>query len=234
VFNEIKTFKHVLDKIINLNIENINKEIIIIESNSTDGTREDVLQYKNKPDIKIIFENKPLGKGHAVRAGLSIATGDCIIIQDADLEYDPNDYHKLLAPLVNGQAEFVLGTRMANGSKNWQLRKFKKEKFFEYCLNLGHIFFNILFNLTYGQKLTDPFTMFKVFKRSCIDNISFTANRFDFDWELVGKLCRKGYKPLEIPIKYKSRSYKDGKKVSLLKDPILFFIANFKYRFCKI
>jgi hypothetical protein len=98
-------------------------------------------------------------------------------------------------------------------------------------MNLGHVLFTALFNVTYGTRLRDPFTMFKVFRRDCLSGLTFEANRFDFDWELVGKLVRAGYRPLEIPVNYRSRSFTEGKKVSLLRDPLTWIRACFKFRF---
>ncbi len=165
---------------------------------------------------------------------MAVAIGDYILIQDADLEYDINDYDKLLEPLRTGKADFVLGSRHSIERRSWKIRRFESGKMHQYYMNLGHILFTQLFNIVYGQRLKDPFTMYKVFRRSCIDGLNFTADRFDFDWELAGKLCRKGYTPLEIPIHYSARSYAEGKKVSLVLDPILWVIACFKYRFCKL
>jgi glycosyltransferase involved in cell wall biosynthesis len=234
-YNEGLTFKKMMDAVLAQPLERLEKEIIIIESNSSDDTRLEVMSYKDLPRVKIILEDKPEGKGHAVREGLKYATGDYVLIQDADLEYDVADYPKLLAPLQNREAEVVLGSRH-NGTKgnSLSLRKFPNQPFTAIFMNVGHIFFTWLFNVTYGQNLKDPFTMYKVFRRECIEGVTFEANRFDFDWELLGKLCRKGFKPLEISISYKSRHFCDGKKVSLLKDPISWIVACFKYRFTKL
>ncbi len=101
-------------------------------------------------------------------------------------------------------------------------------------MNLGHVFFTALFNVVYGTRLRDPFTMFKVFRRDCLYGLTFESNRFDFDWELVGKLVRAGYRPLEIPVNYRSRSFSEGKKVSFFRDPLTWIRACFKYRFVRL
>jgi hypothetical protein len=101
-------------------------------------------------------------------------------------------------------------------------------------MNVGHVFFTGLFNVVYGTRLRDPFTMFKVFRRDCIHGLTFESNRFDFDWELVGKLVRAGYRPLEIPVNYRSRSFAEGKKVSFFRDPLTWIRACFKYRFTRL
>ena len=227
VFNEKNTFSELITRLIAKEIPGLNKEIIIVESNSTDGTKEEVIKYKNQPGIKIIFEDKPEGKGHAVRNGLKHATGDFIMIQDGDLEYDLNDYDQLLEPLVKYQKAFVLGSRH---SKGWKMRKFEKQPFMALLMNVGQIFFTTLLNILYGQNLKDPFTMYKVFRRDCLYGLTFKANRFDFDFELVIKLLRKGYIPVEIPINYTSRSFSQGKKVSVLRDPPQWLWALIKYR----
>jgi glycosyltransferase involved in cell wall biosynthesis len=231
VFNEAKTFSQMMGLLSEKNISSLEKEIIIVESNSTDGTREAVLEYKNKPEVKIILEDKPRGKGAAVRTGLLHATGDFILIQDGDLEYDLNDYDKLLAPLIKNEAAFVLGSRHVNG---WKMRHFETAPWTSFIMNVGHVFFVTLLNILCGQKLKDPFTMYKVFRRDCLHGLTFKANRFDFDFELVIKLLRKGYVPLEIPINYKSRSFSEGKKVSIIRDPLTWIVALFRFRFEKL
>lgn len=234
VYNEATTFTRTLDAVLQQDLGDIAKEIIIVESNSQDGTREQVLRYRDLPEVKIILEDQPSGKGHAVRAGLLEATGNYILIQDADDEYDVGDYPKLLAPLIAGTHKLVLGSRHSRERRSWKIRQFKGHAFSRWLLNLGHIFFTQLFNLTYGQRLKDPFTMYKVFRRECLNGLEFESNRFDFDWELLGKLCRKGYRPIEIPISYTSRSFDDGKKVSIFRDPITWIIACFKFKFCPL
>ena len=168
-----------------------------------------------------------MGKGHAVRSGLAIAGGDIILIQDADLEYSLDDYEKLLAPILEGRTNFVLGTRHTPGSL--AMRKFGKDNHYAMLFNLAHLAFTALLNVSLGLQMTDPFTMFKVFNKKCLDCINLECNRFDFDWELVIKLTRAGFKPLEVPVAYKSRDFQEGKKVSILKDPPTWINAWWKY-----
>jgi hypothetical protein len=132
---------------------------------------------------------------------------------------------------MNGRAAFVLGTRHGREGATWKVRHFADQAAVSWFMNLGHVFFTALFNVTYGTRLRDPFTMFKVFRRDCLHGLTFEANRFDFDWELVGKFVRAGYRPLEIPVNYRSRSFHEGKKVSLIRDPLTWLRACFKYRF---
>ena len=234
VYNEKAGFLRVFECVYAKKLASVEKEIIIVESKSTDGTREDVLSVKDRPGVRVILEDTPRGKGHAVRAGLAQATGDFIIIQDADLEYDIEDYDILLDPLIRNRAAFVLGIRHGQEGGTSKMRRFEDQRALGTVMNLAHVFFTELFNVVYGQRLADPFTMFKLFRRDCISGLTLECNRFDFDWELVAKLVRRGYTPTEIPVNYVSRSFAAGKKVALIRDPLTWFRACFKYRFVKI
>ena len=183
--------------------------------------------------MKIENQETPRGRGHAVRAGLRHATGDYILIQDADLDYDLNDYEPLLQPLMTGAAAFVLGSRHDSDGRNWKIRHFTDQAGVSQVMNIGHVFFTALFNVVYGTRLRDPFTMFKVFRRDCLYGRTFESNRFDFDGS-DGKLVRAGYRPLEIPVNYQSRSFSEGKKVSFFRDPLTWIRACFKYRFVRL
>ena len=231
VFNERATFPVVIEQLLRKEIPGVDISVIIVESNSTDGTRDAVRQIEGHPRVTVVYEETPRGKGHAVRRGLERADGDYVLIQDADLEYDIDDYPALLEPLMNGRAAFVLGSRHGKDGPTWKVRHFADQVAVSWFMNLGHVLFTALFNVTYGTRLRDPFTMFKVFRRDCLYGLTFEANRFDFDWELVGKLVRAGYRPLEIPVNYRSRSFTEGKKVSLFRDPLTWIRACFKYRF---
>ncbi len=207
-------------------------ELVLVESNSTDGTRDIVKRYQDHPRVKIVFEDIPQGKGHAVRAGFKIADGDFILIQDADNEYDIEDYDVLIEALLSGREAFVLGAR--HGSNTWKMRKFTDQPIRAFVLNLGHWFFTMLINISCGVWLRDPFTMYKVFRKDCIKDLSFETNRFDFDYELLIKLIRKGFRPIEIPVCYRSRSFAEGKKVRMFADPWTWLKAIAKYRFAKL
>ena len=229
VYNEKATAKQALDAVLSKEIPGFEIEFIIVESNSTDGTREIILSYKSDLRTKLIFEERPQGKGHAVRTGLKLATGNIILIQDADLEYDINDYESLIAPIASGRQKFVLGCR--HGAGGWAIRKFGDQPLHALVLNIAHWSFTLLINCSLGIWLRDPFTMYKVFDRDCIKGLNFVCNRFDFDWELLIKLVRKGYRPIEIPVSYRSRSFKAGKKIRMIRDPITWIIAWAKSRF---
>jgi SAM-dependent methyltransferase len=232
-FNEVKTFGALMETVLRKELPGLRMEIIVVESNSTDGTRELALTYQNHPHVKLMLEDQPRGKGHAVRAGLSAATGDYILIQDADLEYDLEDYDGLLEPLVAGRAAFVLGSR--HGGRNvWKMRQFTGQHSLSLFVNFGHWFFTTLINVLFFQRLRDPFTMFKVFRRDCLYALEFECDRFDFDFELLIKLIRKGYHPVELPVNYRSRSFKDGKKVRMFRDPLTWLKALARLRFAEI
>jgi glycosyltransferase involved in cell wall biosynthesis len=177
--------------------------------------------------VKVIWQDRPRGKGNAVRAGLEVASGDFVLIQDADLEYDLDDYEALLEPLLKERAAFVLGSRH---SGTVRMRKFTDQRLLGAVLDTAHLFFAGVINVLYGQNLKDPFTMFKVFRRDCLYGLQFECNRFDFDHELVIKLVLKGYRPLEIPVNYCSRSFKQGKKIRFFRDPPSWIAADLKYR----
>ena len=230
-FNESPTFPLLMDALLKKEIPGVDREIIVIESNSTDGTRELAKQYLGHPEVKLVLEDQPRGKGHAIREGFRHATGDVVLIQDADLEYDLDDYDALLAPILSHRALFVLGTRHGG---TWKMRRFARQKTLAASLNLGHAFFTGVINVLFRQHMTDPFTMFKVFRRDCLFGLEFHCDRFDFDHELVIKFVRKGYRPLEIPVNYSSRSFREGKKVRLFRDPFTWLWVDLKLRFARV
>jgi glycosyltransferase involved in cell wall biosynthesis len=229
VFNERATFPQLMRTLLAKRLDHlgIGREIILVESNSTDGTRELVAGFAGTAGVTVIWQERPRGKGHAVRAGLGAATGDIVLIQDADLEYDLDDYDVLLEPLLAERAAFVLGSRH---SGTVRMRKFTDQRMLGAVLDSAHLFFTGLINLLYGQKLKDPFTMFKVFRRDCLYGLQFECNRFDFDHELLIKLLLKGYRPLEIPVNYCSRSFRQGKKIRFFRDPPTWIAADLKFR----
>lgn len=229
IYNEAATCQELLDRVLNIKLP-VKKEIIIIESNSTDGTREIIQKLEKQKEIKLIWQPKPLGKGNAVQHGLAIATGDIILIQDADLEYKPEEYPLLLAPILAHKTSFVLGSRPL-GKESWSIRRYPSYFFYARLLNFGGLLYTMLFNLFYGIWLTDPATMFKVFRKECIKDVLWKTTYFDFDWELVAKLIRKGYKPIEIPISYASRSTAEGKKIRFFRDGFLVLCAIVRFRF---
>ena len=176
----------------------------------------------------MILQDAPRGKGAAVREGFEHATGDIVLIQDGDLEYRVEEYPIVLAPLLAGDADFVLGCRWAPGKA---MRVFPEARTKSLVMNAAHVVFTAMFNVVYRTRLRDPFTMYKVFRRSCIDGVVFQSNRFDFDWELVAKLVRLGHIPVEVSITYEARGFDHGKKVRFFRDPLTWMVALVRFRF---
>jgi glycosyltransferase involved in cell wall biosynthesis len=230
VYNEQATFVPLMDQLLDKTIEGVDIEVIIVESNSQDGTREQVLRYQSHPRVRVVLEERPQGKGHAVRKGFELATGDVILIQDADLEYDIGDYDALLDPILRFERNFVIGSRHTPKGKFWKMREFNDASGLAGFFNFGHLLFLTLFNVIYQQRLKDPFSMFKVFRRDCLHGLDFECKRFDFDFELTIKLLRKGYAALELPVNYRARSFAAGKKVSIWRDPLTWVKALAKFR----
>jgi len=236
VYNEAPTVAALLERVWAQSLPALAKEIIIVESNSTDGSREIVAEFcarhagESAARIQVICQDRPRGKGNAIRQGFAAASGEILLIQDADLEYDVADYPELLEPIVQGRAAFVLGSRHM-GPDGWKIRKFARHGLRAACMNLGGIAFHAFFNLLFGVRLTDPTTMYKVLRADCLDELPLSCDRFDFDFELVGKLIRRGFMPLEVPVSYKSRGFDAGKKIRMWRDPITWMIAILACRF---
>jgi hypothetical protein len=234
VYNEAELVELSLQRVLEKEIPGVDIEVVIVESNSTDGSREIVERYRDHPRVRLILEDRPSGKGHAVRTGLAHATGEVVLFQDADLEYDINDYDILVAPLFELKRNFVLGSRHNPGGAAWKIRTFADQPVVAMVTNFAHLVLLTMFNTLYAQRLADPFTMYKVFRRDCLHGLTFECNRFDFDYEITIKLLRKGYQPVEIPINYLSRSFKEGKKVSFFGDPPTWIRAMLKMRRVKL
>jgi len=243
VYNEAPTLKALLDSVRAQPVAGCEKEIIIVESNSSDGSREIASTFAadaaSRGDrspgasVRLILEEAPHGKGHAVRRGLAAAAGEILLIQDADLEYDVADYPELIAPILEGRARFVIGSRHL-GAEGWKIRKFAQGDWRALAMNVGGILFHGFFNVLFGSRLTDPTSMFKVFRSDCLHGLDFTCNRFDFDFELTGKLIRAGFRPLEIPVSYRSRGFDEGKKIRILRDPVTWVAAIVRSRFARL
>ena len=224
VYNEAATVGTVLEQVwAQPLLQGAAREIIINESNSTDGSREIVAEFAARHSdpgpsrVHVIHQDGPRGKGHAIREGLAAASGDILLIQDADLEYDVADYPALLRPIVEGRTAFVLGNRHA-GPGHWEIRQFAHNGLLARLLNVGGMVFRVLFNALFNCRLADPTTMYKVFRAECLEGLRFTCNHFDFDFELLGKLIRAGFTPLEVPVSYKSRGFDEGKKIRIVRD----------------
>ena len=223
-YNEKKTIQAILKKIIESlnNYKIVDYEIIIVDDSSDDGTKELLDEIKNKEKMIIFFHETNLGKGAAIQTAIQHITGDITIIQDADLEYDPYDYNKLLLPFFETNADVVYGSRFLGGGKYTRIHFF-----WHYLANKILTFFcNSLINLN----LTDMETGYKVFKSSILKNITLQEKTFAFEPEITIKLSKKGCKFYEVPITYNGRSYEDGKKIGL-KDAFIALKAIILYSF---
>ena len=219
VYNEEKSILKVIDKVKKTKLRGIAKEIIIVDDFSSDGTRRILEKLSG---LKVFFHQKNMGKGSAIRTALKHATGDIVLIQDADLEYDPKEYRKLLGPIVKGKAKVVYGSRLASIRKN--LKKMYKLHY------LGNLFLTAITSVLYGANITDMETGYKVFKKEVIRNISLKAKRFDFEPEITAKILKKGYKITEVPIDFMGRKFSEGKKITW-KDGVKAMLYLIKYRF---
>ena len=208
-------------------------EVILVESNSTDGTREIAQSFEGTPNLRVIYEDSPRGKGAAVRRGLAEATGTIVLIQDADFEYDLDDYNALLEPIIQRRTSFVLGSRSL-GLDDWKIRRYPRSPAKALLMNLAQVIFAQTFNLLFQQRVTDVITMFKVFRRPCVDGIDFVANSFNFDIELACMLVRSGYAPMEVPVNYVSRGFDEGKKVNFVTGFPSSFLMFFRCRFRRL
>ena len=214
VFNEETYVARVLDALLAKEVS-IPKEVIVVESNSTDRTREIVRSYEGTPGLRVIYEDKPRGKGSAVRRGLAEAHGSIFLIQDADFEYDLDDYDALLEPILQRRTSFVLGSRSL-GLDDWKVRRYASSRLKAFLMNFAQVMFAKTFNVLYQQRTTDVNTMFKVFRRECIDGIDFRGNGFNFDIELACMIVVNGFSPMEVPVNYVARGFDEGKKINFI------------------
>jgi glycosyltransferase involved in cell wall biosynthesis len=180
-----------------------NKEIIVVDDGSTDDTRE-YLKGLVSEGIKVIVHEKNMGKGAALRTGIAVATGDVVIVQDADLEYDPKDYPVLLEPIMQGKADVVYGSRFLGGPH--------RVLFFWH--SVGNSFITLISNMFTDLNLTDMETGYKAFRRKVFETITIESNRFGFEPEITAKVAKKGFRIYEVPISYSGRSYEEGKKIT--------------------
>jgi len=217
VFNEKDTIEEILRRV---NAVDLVDEIVIVDDGSTDGTR-DILHeaQKSHPKIHLILHEKNLGKGAAVRTGIQAAASDLVLIQDADLEYDPRDYPALLKPMEDGVADVVFGSRFLGAPR-------RSTMFWHMVANKLLTFMT---NLLYNSILTDMETGYKLFRREIIQSIPLRSNRFDFEPEITAKLLKRKLRIVEVPISFYPREYTEGKKIGL-KDAFEAVWTLFKYR----
>ena len=221
VFNERETIGDILERVRVADFAPFEKEIVVVDDCSRDGTREllPTLVRTETPAEMLVFHEKNQGKGAAIRTGLGAATGDYVIIQDADLEYDPNEIPGLCAPILAGEATVVYGSRFLGVLRRMTFRQW-----------VGNRFLTILTNLLYGASLTDMETCYKLMPAAAVKSLKLRAQRFDFEPEVTAKLLRRGERIVELPISYAARSDDEGKKISW-KDGFPALWALVKYRF---
>ena len=200
-FNEINTIEEVLIKVKNTAIKS--KEIIIVDDFSTDGTRE-FLNSLEDDSIKVVFQNRNQGKGAAIARGIKFATGEISIIQDADLEYDPNEYEKLINPILDNKADVVFGSRFQGAEPH---------RVVYFWHRLGNGFLTLLSNIMTDINLTDMETCYKAFKTEILKSINIREKRFGFEPEITAKVARKRCRIYEVGISYFGRTYEEGKKI---------------------
>lgn len=237
VHNEKNTITEIIKRIEAVDIK---KELIIVDDKSTDGTTE-ILRNRFSADknIKLILKKRNKGKGFAIRSGLAHATGDIVIIQDADLEYDPRDYKKLIEPIKQNKASVVYGSRFMHINKLVYMRRWLISKLSNKTCNMGHAYLsnffgiqilNMLVRILYGVKITDEATCYKAFKIEVLKRVKLKSKRFEFCPEITAKVCKMGYGIHEVPISYHPRTIEHGKKLNW-KDGIIAIIVLLKYRF---
>jgi len=207
VFNEMRTLEQVIKRVQTVPVE---KEIILVDDYSNDGSRELVQSLGEQPNVRAVLHDYNQGKGAALRSGFAAATGDVVLIQDADLEYDPNDYPKLLGPIVANDADVVYGSRFAGGETHRVLY---------FWHSMGNRFLTLLSNMMTNLNLTDMEVCYKVFRREIIQSIDLKENRFGFEPEVTARLARfrkpdgSRLKIFEVGISYAGRTYEEGKKI---------------------
>lgn len=218
VYNEKASIKEILDRVKGADIGEIEKEIITVDDFSTDGSRE-ILKDEEEKGLKVLYHDRNMGKGATIRTALGHSTGDLILIQDADLEYDPEDYNKLLTPILKGKADVVYGSRFTGERRNMLFWHW-----------VGNRFLTLITNILYNTTLSDMETCYKLFKADVIKKIRIRSNRFDFEPEITAKILKKGIRIYEVPISYTGREFEEGKKITW-RDGFSALWTLVKYRF---
>jgi glycosyltransferase involved in cell wall biosynthesis len=217
VYNEKQTILKIVRKVKAVDLE---KEILIVDDCSTDGTREELKSLERDREIRIFYHDQNRGKGSAIRTALHHVQGDLVIVQDADLEYDPQDYVKLVRPIMEGKTEVVYGSRYLSKENILPFTKFK----------IGVLFLNWLVKVLYGFRTSDEATCYKVFKAELLKSLSLKCKKFEFCPEVTAKVLKRGHKIIELPISYRYRTVEEGKKIGW-KDGLSAVLTLIRYRF---
>lgn len=202
-FNEEKTLETIINNVIA--DQTLEKEIIVVDDLSTDSSRRILEDFKKKNQIKLIYNNQNMGKGYSIREGIKKAIGDIILIQDADLEYSPSDYRKLIEPIINNNADVVYGSRFVGGQETRVLY---------FWHTVGNKFLTLFSNMFTNLNLTDMECCYKVFKKDVLINIELKEDRFGFEPEITAKISKKNLRIYEVGVKYFGRKYEEGKKIT--------------------
>ena len=221
VYNEINTLETLLEKVEKASFCSLEKEIIMVDDGSIDGTRDLLKKLEKTKNYKIYFHAKNMGKGAAIRTALSYVTGDIVVIQDADLEYDPNDYENPVRLIIEDKADVVYGSRFLGN---------KRSETFTLTHFLGNKLLTFITNLLYGTTLTDMETCYKAFRYDVIKNITIKSNKFDFEPEITAKVLKRKHHLVETPISYFGRAHNEGKKITW-KDGFAAISALIRFRF---
>jgi glycosyltransferase involved in cell wall biosynthesis len=229
VFNEKETVAEIIARVKAADIDGLEKEVIVVDDGSSDGTSRILAGI---PGIRLVTLERNRGKGYAVRAGFREATGDILLIQDADLEYDPDQYARLIKPLLDGTHRVVYGSRYISRAQKKQVntRAHNKHHNAYYLFTLGGRLVTWITNLLYGASLTDEPTCYKVFSADVVRSIDLRGNRFEWEPEITAKILKKGIRIHEVPISYNPRSISEGKKIGWI-DGLQAVWTLVRYRF---
>ncbi|GAB4316600.1 MAG: glycosyltransferase family 2 protein [Candidatus Sumerlaeia bacterium] len=216
VYNEIQTIAEITRRVLAVNVP---KELVIVDDGSRDGTREWLRKWDKPDNVRVFYHKKNSGKGAALQTGIRHARGDVIIFQDADLEYNPEEYPRLLGPILRGDADVVYGSRFKGEHRAFLFHHY-----------LGNKFLTMVTNILYNTCLTDMETCYKMFRREVLEGVPLRSRRFDVEPEITAKIHKRGYKVFEVPISYSGRDFEEGKKITW-RDGLVALWTLIKYRF---